>query len=136
CEEHRGKSLRIQLRAKRALEHLKKITKENKAAFTNNGSQLQHQNVNITVVSLMPQKLPVPNRSSSDHITTSQSELSKLKEEKSVKTKTTSEQKLSDLQKKNEELISVVKEKNIDVKEKEEFYIYHEKTISILKRRV
>ncbi|GFW62103.1 hypothetical protein TNCV_1685341 [Trichonephila clavipes] len=33
-EEYREKSLRIQLRAKRALEYLKKIMKENKTAFT------------------------------------------------------------------------------------------------------
>ncbi|GFV41168.1 hypothetical protein TNCV_1102311 [Trichonephila clavipes] len=41
-EEYREKSSRIQLRAKRAFEHLKKITKENEIAFTNNGSQLQN----------------------------------------------------------------------------------------------
>ncbi|GFS89701.1 hypothetical protein TNCV_633081 [Trichonephila clavipes] len=69
-EDYREITLRIQLRAKRALQHLKKITKENKTAFINNGSQLQHQNVNITVVSFVSQKLPVPNRSSSDHIAT------------------------------------------------------------------
>ncbi|GFW72064.1 uncharacterized protein TNCV_4789521 [Trichonephila clavipes] len=122
-EEYREKSLRIQLRAKRALEHLKKITKENKTAFTNYGSQLQHQNRNITVVSLMSQKLPVPNRSSRDHITIPQSELSKLNEE-SVKTKITFEQKLSELQKKNEELLSDVKKRNIALKEKEEIKIH------------
>ncbi|GFY67315.1 hypothetical protein TNIN_243091 [Trichonephila inaurata madagascariensis] len=67
----------------------------------------------------MSQKLPVPNRSSSDHITTPQSELSKLNEE-SVKTKITFEQKLSELQKENGELLSDVKEKNIAVEEKDE----------------
>ncbi|GFV00118.1 hypothetical protein TNCV_4057891 [Trichonephila clavipes] len=123
------KSLRIQLRAKRALEHLKKITKENKTAFTNNGSQLQHRNVNITVVSLMSQKLPVPNRNGSDYITAPQSELSKLKEE-SVKTKITE----SELQKKNEELLSDVKEKNISLKEKEEINLCHGKQFQLQKK--
>ncbi|GFV15111.1 uncharacterized protein TNCV_1743251 [Trichonephila clavipes] len=79
--------------------------------------QLQHQNVNMTVVSVL-------NRNSSEHVTTPQMDLSKLKEE-SVKTKITFEQKLSELQKKNEELLSDVKEKNIAVKE--EINIGHEK---------
>ncbi|GFV77413.1 hypothetical protein TNCV_1069421 [Trichonephila clavipes] len=53
-------------------------------------------------------------------------ELSKLKEE-SVKTRTTFELKLSQLQKKNEELLSVGKEKNIAVKKKEEINLFHKK---------
>ncbi|GFU38977.1 hypothetical protein TNCV_2144251 [Trichonephila clavipes] len=61
--------------------------------------QLQHQNVNMTVLSML-------NRNSYDHATTLQDELSKLKEE-IVKTKTTFELKLSELQKKNEEVLSV-----------------------------
>ncbi|GFW08717.1 uncharacterized protein TNCV_2777351 [Trichonephila clavipes] len=63
--------------------------------------QIQHQDVNMAVVSML-------NRNSYEHATTLQDELSKLKEE-SVKTKITFEHKLSDLQKKNEELISDVK---------------------------
>ncbi|GFY42680.1 uncharacterized protein TNIN_314651 [Trichonephila inaurata madagascariensis] len=48
-EEYREKSLRIQLQAKRALEHLKKITKENETAFTNKSSQLQNDYVPKTL---------------------------------------------------------------------------------------
>ncbi|GFY71989.1 uncharacterized protein TNIN_348621 [Trichonephila inaurata madagascariensis] len=81
--------------------------------------QLQHQNVNMTVVSML-------NRNSYEHATILQDELSKLKEE-SAKTKTTFEQKSSELQKKNKELLSDVKERNIALKEKEEIKICHEK---------
>ncbi|GFX77132.1 uncharacterized protein TNCV_1073321 [Trichonephila clavipes] len=60
-------------------------------------------------------------------------ELSKLNEE-SVKTKTTFELKLSELQKKNEELLSVVKERNIALKEKVEIDLCHGNQFQLQKK--
>ncbi|GFR17378.1 CAP-Gly domain-containing linker protein 2 [Trichonephila clavata] len=92
--------------------------KEEDIAQLNSKLQLAEQNVEML------------NRDSSEHVTTLQGELSKLKEE-SVKTKTTLEQKISELQKKNEELLSDIKEKNIAVKEKEESLSMLEKQINL-----
>ncbi|GFY69939.1 hypothetical protein TNIN_394611 [Trichonephila inaurata madagascariensis] len=54
-EEYREKSLRIQLQAKRALECLKNITKENETSFTDNGSQLQNDYVPKTLCQRLPE---------------------------------------------------------------------------------
>ncbi|GFY42682.1 hypothetical protein TNIN_314671 [Trichonephila inaurata madagascariensis] len=73
------------------------------------------------------------NRNSYEHAATLQDELPKLKEEReSVKTKTTFEQKLSELPKKNE-LLSDVKERNIALKEKEEINLCHGKQFQLQK---
>lgn len=90
--------------------------KEEDIAQLNSKLQLAEQNVEML------------NRDSSEHVTTLQSELSKVKEE-SVKTKTVLEQKLSELQKENEKLLSDVKEKNIVVEEKE-------KSLSMLEKQI
>ncbi|GFT14254.1 CAP-Gly domain-containing linker protein 2 [Nephila pilipes] len=91
--------------------------KEEDIAQLNSKLQLAEQNVEML------------NRDSSEHVTTLQCELSKVKEE-SVKTKTILEQKLTELQKENEKLLNDVKEKSNSIIEKEESLSVLEKQIN------